>query len=115
MFGVIGGGKMGIQLTKLLSGTENVVFIVRDIKKAKSAYIARYPNITKNTHIGNHLDRIIFTQSLDELKDCQIVFECLPEIFDLKIKIINQVSNIVSNPIASCTSTISLRKMNPNR
>ena len=113
MFGVIGGGKMGIQLTKLLSGTENVVFIVRDIKKAKSAYIARYPNITKNTHIGNHLDRIIFTQSLDELKGCQIVFECLPEILDLKIKIINQVSNIVSSPIASCTSTISLRKMNP--
>ena len=113
MFGVIGAGKMGIQLTKLLSSNDNAVLVVRDIKKARSAYIARYPNRTENTHNSNHLDRIVFTESLDELKDCEIVFECLPEILDLKVKIFNQVSNIVSSPIASCTSTISLRRMNP--
>ena len=85
MFGVIGAGKMGIQLTKLLSSNDNAVLVVRDIKKARSAYIARYPNRTENTHNSNHLDRIVFTESLDELKDCEIVFECLPEILDLKL------------------------------
>ena len=50
MLGVIGAGKMGIQLTKLLSETEKVVVVARDIDKAKSAFTARYPGWEKIIH-----------------------------------------------------------------
>ena len=113
-FGVIGAGKMGIQLTKLLSETANVVVVARDPEKAKSAFISRYPNSATKMNAGNNLERIIFSQSINKFESCEIVFECLPEILDLKIKIINQILKIVSGPVASCTSTISLRKMEPH-
>ena len=113
-FGVIGAGKMGIQLTKLLSETANVVVVARDPGKARSAFISRYPNSATKMNAGNNLERIIFSQSINKLESCKIVFECLPERLDLKIKIINQILKIVSGPIASCTSTISLRKMEPH-
>lgn len=111
MIGVIGAGKMGIQLVRLLSKTENVIFVVRDIDKAKSDYAIRYPSEMINSSSFNDFDRIKFTQSISELAACEIVFECLPEIFDLKINVINNVSKTFFGPIASCTSTISLGKM----
>jgi len=111
MLGVIGAGKMGIQLVKLLSKTENVIFVVRDIEKAKSVYATRYPSEMINSNSFNNFDRIKFTQSISELAACKIVFECLPEIFDLKIDLINNISKTFFGPIASCTSTISLGKM----
>jgi 3-hydroxybutyryl-CoA dehydrogenase len=111
MIGVIGAGKMGIQLVRLLSKTENVIFVARDIDKAKSDYAIRYPSEMINSSSFNDFDRIEFTHSISELAACKIVFECLPEIFDLKINYINNISKIFFGPIASCTSTISLGKM----
>jgi 3-hydroxybutyryl-CoA dehydrogenase len=111
MIGVIGAGKMGIQLVRLLSKTENVIFVARDIDKAKSDYAIRYPSEMINSSSFNDFDRIKFTQSISELAACEIVFECLPEIFDLKINFINNISKTFFGPIASCTSTISLGKM----
>jgi 3-hydroxybutyryl-CoA dehydrogenase len=111
MIGVIGAGKMGIQLVRLLSKTENVIFVARDIDKAKSDYAIRYPSEMINSSSFNDFDRIEFTHSISELAACKIVFECLPEIFDLKINYINNISKTFFGPIASCTSTISLGKM----
>jgi len=64
-----------------------------------------------NSSSFNDFDRIEFTHSISELAACKIVFECLPEIFDLKINYINNISKTFFGPIASCTSTISLGKM----
>lgn len=111
MIGVIGAGKMGIQLVRLLSKTENIIFVVRDIDKARSDYAIRYPSEMINSISSNDFGRIKFTQSSSELAACEIVFECLPEIFDLKINSINEISKTFFGPIASCTSTISLGKM----
>jgi 3-hydroxybutyryl-CoA dehydrogenase len=114
MLGVIGAGKMGIQLTKLLSETEKVVVVARDIDKAKFAFTARYPGWEKIIHDKVNSQRIVFTNSFDDLNECKVIFECLPEIFDLKVNLINQISKLVSSPIASCTSTISLGKLRPH-
>lgn len=114
MLGVIGAGKMGIQLTKLLSETEKVVVVARDIDRAKSAFTSRYPGWEKIIYNKVNSQRIVFTNSFDDLNECKVIFECLPEIFDLKVNLINQISKLVSSPIASCTSTISLGKLRPH-
>lgn len=111
MLGVIGAGKMGIQLVNLLSKIENVIFVVKDIDKAKSAYLTRYPREMINSNSFNGFNRVMFTQSISEFEECTIVFECLPEIFDLKTDLINSIAKTFFGPIASCTSTISLGKM----
>ena len=129
--GIVGAGTMGAGIAQICSAAGLHVTIV-DINDAAvqrvvpqtSNYFDRMikKGILSNTEKMEALSRIVGTSDYDALHAVDIVIEAATENFDLKCKILGQVSSIVeeSTIIASNTSSLSITKLatavpNPQR
>jgi 3-hydroxybutyryl-CoA dehydrogenase len=115
--GVIGLGTMGAGIVEVFArnGIDVVAVEVdeagvergkRVLAKSTGRGLER-GKLTQEAHDALH-DRVTYTTSLEDLKDCQLVVEAVPEDLDLKKSIFGQLDDIVGPDAVLATNTSSL-------
>lgn len=129
--GIVGAGTMGRDIASLfLQREESVVLVDKDEKSLKIArnhissqlhYLAKH-EMYDRAEIDNTMEKLITTTDLSTLAEAKIVIEAVPENFDLKCKVFEDIENACSEDtiLATNTSGISINKIsrtleNPNR
>ena len=119
---VLGGGLMGSGIAES-AARAGVPVVVRDVdttafEAARGRIEASLGRARRGGKIdaAEHdeiLDRIAFTDSLDDISDADLVVEAVPENADLKAAILAQVAGIVAEDalIASNTSSIPIAQL----
>lgn len=115
--GVLGTGVMGKQLIKLLIKSHFEVLVLTRNKEIAFEKFNSYFN-TSNVDTMSHL--VSFTDEVRDLSQCILIFECLPEVKELKLSYYEEIFKSTDALIASCTSTFTLNELsstlsNPSR
>jgi 3-hydroxybutyryl-CoA dehydrogenase len=115
--GVIGTGVMGKQLVKLLAKSH---FQVTVLTRNKELALKEFNTYSNTSNVDNLLSLINFTEEVSKLSPCGLIFECLPEVKEIKLKYYKEVFKSSDSLIASCTSTFTLAELsatlsNPSR
>ena len=120
--GIVGAGTMGNGIAHVFSLFDFDVLLVDIDKsildKAKST-IAKNMNrqLKKGTinsqKMTDSLDRILFSKSINDLKECDLVIEAIKEDIDVKSRVFADLDSICkkSTILASNTSSISINKL----
>ena len=105
--GIIGCGILGTSLAAAVSTKYKVVIKRRSIKNglAKEGLerISRcFPSMVRRGIISEAqmqiaASHISMTEDLNELKDCDVIFDAVPDILDLKITILSELNEICSS------------------
>jgi 3-hydroxybutyryl-CoA dehydrogenase len=106
--GVIGSGVMGKQLIKLLAKSH---FEVTVLTRNKELALKEFNTYSNAVNVDNLLKLISFTEDVSELSQCRLIFECLPEVKEIKLKYYNEIFKLSESLIASCTSTFTLAEL----
>jgi 3-hydroxybutyryl-CoA dehydrogenase len=115
--GVIGTGIMGCGIAQIVAqkrcdvvlqnrNQESLDAGLRQIQKSLDRLVNR-EKITRHQAEGV-MERIQPTLSLEDLKGCDIVIECAPEVFDLKVELFRKLDGIVGEDCIIATNTSSL-------
>jgi 3-hydroxyacyl-CoA dehydrogenase len=86
--GVIGSGVMGKQLIKLLAKSH---FEVTVLTRNKELALKEFNTYSNAVNVDNLLKLISFTEDVSELSQCRLIFECLPEVKEIKLKYYNEI------------------------
>lgn len=113
--GVYGSGQMASQLVLLFSGLgKEVVMFTRDIEKTEKN-ISRLMRITKKLNKNLNLDepKISIISDITLMADCDIFFEAVTEVTDIKKEVLTKIGNIAKEDaiISSITSTKSITEL----
>ena len=99
---------MGIQLARLFSNNKyKVIFLSRSVKNVETKYTTKYFESGKKNY--NFSKNIKYSESILDLKECHIIFECLIEDLEIKREYIDKILKNTNGLIASCTSTLTLQ------
>lgn len=114
--GVVGLGLMGTSIasTFLLAGHPVIALapIPEDMKKAKEHIHKQMLHCQSsgliNKTVDHYLSSLNITEDYNQLKDCQLVLECVIEILDIKAEVYQKIANVVApnTIVASNTSAI---------
>jgi len=120
--GIIGTGTMGAGIAQIAAQKRcDVIFQNRkqksldlglqEIQKSLQRLVSR-EKITQHQADGV-MERIFPTIALEDLKGCDIVIECTPEDFDLKVEIFRKLDGVLSEDsiIATNTSSLSVTRL----
>ncbi|QIB67951.1 NAD(P)-binding domain-containing protein [Aminipila butyrica] len=124
---VLGAGKMGLGITQLFASKGHpvkVIYVFDDKKRGNALDILKdnlntlYENgVIQQEQIQETLDRITFTESLEEAADfADIIFECIVEDLQVKQHYFEQLDRLcpASTVLASNTSAISITEIAEN-
>ena len=114
--GVVGVGLMGssIVVALLIAGHQVIAIapLTEELGKAP-AHIKEHLLLCEDAAllhqpVNNYMDRVIISGDYNQLKNCQMVLECVTERSDIKKQVYEKISNVVSNEtvISSNTSAI---------
>lgn len=111
--GIIGTGNMGLQIIKLLANWQiETIAFSRDPIRVESIFSL---NILKSSNTNSNLLNFIkFTNNLEDLIQCQIIIECLPEDLILKRSFYEKFEFNSELIFASTTSTFTLDEICKN-
>lgn len=120
--GVVGYGKMGREIFELFHSicqTEKIVVVCRhDASLYESAITSSLQKSLKRKRISEDTYKVrsenfIVSQSLDDLKDCDIVVEAISENANEKCKLFSQIEKIVQPEciLATNTSSVSIERI----
>ena len=111
--GIIGTGNMGLQIIKLLANRQiETIAFSRDPIRSESIFSLKILK-SGNTN-SNLLNFIKFTNNLEDLIQCQIIIECLPEDLFLKRAFYEKFEFNSELIFASSTSTFTLDEICKN-
>lgn len=123
--GLIGFGKMGASVFKLIAGTSHAITVLfrapekarfeRDVFFKKLERSVKRKTLTQDELIHKQ-EHIRFTHDSDQLAGADIIFENIPEDLAAKTTILQQVESIVAPTavITTDTSSISIKQMARN-
>jgi 3-hydroxybutyryl-CoA dehydrogenase len=120
--GVVGSGTMGAGIAQLIVqyGFSAVLFDIDEntIERAKSSIFSMLDRLAEKKKMGwEEVDKaklnLKTTTSLQELKDCQLIIEAVPENINIKRSIFQQLEEICSEQaiLATNTSSISITQI----
>ena len=120
--GIVGAGTMGNGIAHVFSLFDFDVLVVDIDKsildKAKSTIVKNMNRQLKKGTINSQkmadsLDRILFSKSINDLKECDLVVEAIKEDIDVKSRVFADLDSICkkSTILASNTSSISINKL----
>ena len=113
--GIVGSGKMGMQLGILMGINEYTVLIYsRNAENAKEKFIRDYIEKFEESKFKSLLQSITFTQKLTDLDQSQLIIECIKEDIVAKREVIKDLLSKTDSLIASCTSSFKLRDLTQN-
>ena len=113
--GVVGSGKMGMQLAILMGINEyNVLIYSRNAENAKQKFIRNYIGKFEELKFKSLLQTITFTQELTDLNHSLLIIECTKEDIVVKRQVIEQLLTKTESLIASCTSSFRLQDLTQN-
>lgn len=118
---VLGAGQMGGGIAQVIA-QKNISVQLIDTKdtvlqkaedKIKNSLEKLYKKNLISLTPSEVLEKIQFITEINSIKDCDLIIEAVPENKELKLKIFQQVSDIVSNStvITSNTSSIPLNQL----
>lgn len=118
---VLGAGQMGGGIAQVIA-QKNISVQLVDTKdtalkktedKIKNSLEKLYKKNLISLTPSEVLEKIQFITEIDSIKNCDLIIEAVPENKELKLKIFQQVSNIVSDStvITSNTSSIPLNQL----
>ncbi|PLR78774.1 3-hydroxybutyryl-CoA dehydrogenase [Bacillus sp. V3-13] len=129
--GVVGAGTMGAGIAQLIvqNGYSAIIFDIdeKTVEQAKSSIFSRLDRLVKKKKAGQEeieqaKRNLKTTTYLQQLKDCQLVIEAVPENIDIKRFIFQQLEEICTEEaiLATNTSSISITQisgmvLNPER
>lgn len=113
--GVIGGGRMGVGIAHafLVTGSSAVV-VERDSAAAATAGQRLERDLLKSVERGVldnfdvALERTTLSSSVDDLSDCDLVVEAVPEELDLKAEMLRAAEAVIAPTAVLATNTSSL-------
>lgn len=114
--GILGAGKMGRTIAPMVSLKFSTVLKVREIsakvtpEEALKRVSACYPALVRRGKITEQqkeeaLSRITITSKLEDLKDCQVIIDALPDDLQLKNELLSQLNRLC--PLQSVFTTTS--------
>lgn len=115
--GVLGAGQMGAGIAQI-AASKGYAVVLRDIKQefCNSAIEKIKTGLEKRVAQGKEsqasveatLGNLSTTTSLDDLKDCDMVIEAVPEILELKKSTFKELGRICRRDAVLCTNTSSM-------
>jgi 3-hydroxybutyryl-CoA dehydrogenase len=109
---VIGGGVLGRRLCLMWCSTgKHVVLYDQDAKQAAAASKFVDENVAAQSKLMNASRGLLSTSTSlqDAVKDSWMVIEAIPEILDIKIKLLGQLDKLVKDDCILATNSSSYR------
>jgi len=120
--GVVGAGFMGAEIAQVISYS-GLPVVVKDIDQAildqaeahiRAIYQGRVDKgKMSQSELMDKMDLIEFTLDYDEFEDADIIIEAVPEVMNLKVRVLTELAEIVSDEaiFASNTSALSISEL----
>ena len=113
--GIVGSGKMGMQLGILMGLNEyNVLIFSRNAENARQKFVKDYLGKFEGLKLRILQQNIAFTENIADLNQTQLIIECVKEDLVVKKQVLEKLLIKTESLIASCTSSIRLQDLTQN-